>query len=140
MIINEIELITFNLENKYQFRANYGQFDSRELLLTKLTTNYGIGWGSCPTLGPYYSEETIGSARYIIKNVIGPAVIGRNLEFVDDYLDIVSSIRGNEFAKASIEMALWDLFARNDNKPLYKYIGGKKNEVICGNSIGMIDE
>ncbi|HKL12893.1 MAG TPA: o-succinylbenzoate synthase [Halanaerobiales bacterium] len=140
MKINEIELITFKLKNKYHFKANYGQFKTRELLLVKIYTDYGIGWGSCPTLGPYYSQETIGSARYIIKKVIGPAIIGANIESIDDYLKKITHIRDNEFAKASIEMALWELFSKYNNKPLYKYIGGNKDIVECGNSIGMINE
>jgi len=139
--IRKIELIIISLEKNNKFKANYGEFDERELLLVKLYTEEGlVGWGSCPTLGPFYSGETIGSAVYLIKNQISLRIIGKEITSIEEYHGLMGDIRGNKFALASVELGLWDLFAQKEQKPLYEYLGGEKNEVECGYSLGMIKE
>jgi len=138
--ILQIDLIVFILQNRHVFKANYGEFKERELMLVKLYTDDGIGWGACPTLGPYYSSETINSAIFIIEKVIGPRLLNKDINDVGKYNSITNDIRGNKFALAGIELALWDVLAKKEDVPLYKYIGGKKEEIECGYSIGMVRE
>lgn len=86
---------------------------------------------------PFYSSETPSSCIHIIKDFIVPGLLGRELNKIDDINDIFKNIRGNNFAKAGIEIALWDLFAKHEEKPLYEYIGGKNKEIPWKISIGI---
>jgi O-succinylbenzoate synthase len=51
-----------------------------------------------------------------------------------------SHIRGHNMTRAGAECAIWDLFARLHNQPLWKEIGGGvREEIPCGVSIGIQD-
>ncbi|MGB3566181.1 MAG: o-succinylbenzoate synthase, partial [Priestia megaterium] len=52
-------------------------------------------------------------------------------------------IRGNYMAKAALEGAVWDLYARRQNLSLSKALGGSKSQIEVGLSVGIqptIDE
>jgi O-succinylbenzoate synthase len=49
-------------------------------------------------------------------------------------------VKGNRFAKAGLEMACWDAFARLQNKPLAQLLGGTRTEIVSGVSLGIEDE
>ncbi|MCD6300942.1 MAG: hypothetical protein J7L82_02615 [Staphylothermus sp.] len=57
-----------------------------------------------------------------------------------EFIERVKRIRGYRMAKAGIEFALWDLYAKHLKAPLYKVIGGIKNVVESGISIGVIGD
>jgi O-succinylbenzoate synthase len=40
-------------------------------------------------------------------------------------------------AKATVEMAVWDLFAKRANKPLSAMLGGTRDRILCGVAIGI---
>ena len=51
--------------------------------------------------------------------------------------DALTPIRGHNMAKAAIESAAWDAEAKSQNIPLWKHLGGTKEEIPCGVSIGI---
>ena len=65
-----------------------------------------------------------------------PAVLGRNLQGIDDIPDF-KKIRGHQMAKAALENALWDLFAQSKGVPLCRLLGGIRDEIEVGKSIGI---
>src|SRR5204862_7738094 len=50
-----------------------------------------------------------------------------------------AKVRGHRMSKASIETACWDLEAKKLGVPLWKHLGGVRNEIPCGVSIGIQD-
>src|SRR5258708_12830113 len=70
-----------------------------------------VGYGeAAPDELPFYSEETLGSARDLITRVLAPRVADREFdspEAVDAALR--DNVRGNPFARAGLETAAWDL-------------------------------
>ncbi|NIP59864.1 MAG: o-succinylbenzoate synthase, partial [Gemmatimonadetes bacterium] len=48
----------------------------------------------------------------------------------------VSWIRGHRMAKAAVEMAAWDLAARADGVSLSEKLGGTREAVAVGVSVG----
>jgi O-succinylbenzoate synthase len=51
--------------------------------------------------------------------------------------DLLAQVRGHNMAKAALETALWDAEARQKNLPLAKLLGGTRDEIPCGVSIGI---
>jgi len=54
-----------------------------------------------------------------------------------DFQNIVSGIRGHNLAKAGVEMALWDLLGKRENKSLRELLGGVRDKVEVGVSVGI---
>src|SRR6266550_211419 len=91
-----------------------GRIDARRSLVVVLHDGEGhVGYGeSAPDELPFYSEETLGSARDLIPRVLAPRIAGQEFdspEAVDAALR--ENVRGNPFARAGIETAAWDLEA-----------------------------
>jgi len=54
-----------------------------------------------------------------------------------EVLPAFSRVRGHEMAKAALEMAVWDLWARRDGVPLWRALGGRGGEIRAGVSVGL---
>lgn len=85
---------------------------------------------------PNYSHETVDTAQYIIEKYLVKYLLE---EEVNQYTfhNKFMWIRGHNMARAAIEMALWDLHAKKQGKPLYKVLGGVRNYAEVGVSIGI---
>jgi O-succinylbenzoate synthase len=85
----------------------------RSLIVELRGTAGGIGFGeSAPFELPFYSSETIASATALLTGVLLPRLVGARLERpVEAHETLVRGVRGNPFARAGAETAVWDLFA-----------------------------
>ena len=52
-------------------------------------------------------------------------------------LPAFARVRGHEMAKACLEMAVWELWARRENAPLYRVLGGRGGRIESGVSVGL---
>jgi O-succinylbenzoate synthase len=96
------------------------------------------GWGECVALeGPYFNAETIDTSWIILAKHIVPLLASQNVGDAAQVNDGLSRIRGNRMAKGAVEAAIWDLEAKLLGCPLAKHIGGEKDEITCGVSIGI---
>ncbi len=87
----------------------------RSLIIELGTAHGGTGFGeSAPFELPFYSSETIESARWMLTNVLLPRLVGRSLNNPMDADAILQTgVRGNPFARAGAETAVWDLFCHH---------------------------
>ena len=88
---------------------------------------------------PYYSAETTRTAWHIIAEFITPLVLGREFAHPREIFPALQVIRGHNMAKAAVEMAAWDLYARQQGVPLSRVIGGSRTSIESGVSIGIQD-
>jgi len=112
--IARIELYELALPLVEPFVISGGTMTHRHSLLTVLHDDDGRqGYGESPPFElPFYSEETLASARDLIQRVLIPRIEGREFagpEAVDAALRL--GIRGNPFARSGLETAAWDLEA-----------------------------
>lgn len=111
------------------FRISLGVIDEYYALLLKIITDEGItGIGEGAPFGIITGENidgTIEAARLFRQNIIGadPCEIGK----INIMLDRL--IYGNPSAKAAYDMAIYDINAKMQGLPLYKYLGGKTNTI-----------
>lgn len=95
------------------FAISGGTMRVRRSLIVELGASDGAtGFGeSAPFELPFYSSETVESARWMLTNVLLPRLVGRRLDRPLDADAILrAGVRGNPFARAGAETAVWDLF------------------------------
>jgi O-succinylbenzoate synthase len=145
MRIDRLELRLLRLPLVRAFETSFGRSDDRTFLLVTLRDDDGAeGWGECVAeAGPYYSSETTETAWHVITEFIAPRVVGRELADPRALGPALAAIRGHQMAKAAVEMAAWDLHARQRGLPLARLLGGVRDAIESGVSIGIqpsIDE
>ena len=120
------------------FETSFGRETDRQCVLITLQAKGLTGYGECvATRDPGYNYETAGTAWHILKDFISPLILGKEIKDADDFQRRVEGIRGHHLAKAGVEMALWDLFGKRDAKSLKEMIGGARDKVEVGVSIGI---
>lgn len=96
------------------------------------------GWGECVAdEKPYYSPENIDTAWTITRDYLWPDLRGREFGSASDVFKMLSHTRGHNMAKAALESAIWDAEAKQKKIPLWKLLGGCREEVASGVSIGI---
>jgi L-alanine-DL-glutamate epimerase and related enzymes of enolase superfamily len=96
------------------------------------------GYGECVAeQDPYYSSETNDTAWHIISDFIAPRVLGVEFAHPREVFPALKAIRGHNMAKAAVEMAAWDLFAKQRGEPLSRVLGGSGDRIASGVSIGI---
>jgi O-succinylbenzoate synthase len=76
---------------------------------------------------------------HILKEFVLPRLVGKDIADATGFQQCVSSIRGHHLAKAGVEMALWDLLGKRDGKSLKQMLGGVRDRVDVGVSVGLQD-
>lgn len=86
---------------------------------------------------PDYTEETLSTAISIVKQHLLPILAQKEIRTPQEINQMFSWIQGNEMAKAAVELAVWDAFAKNEKLSLAKMIGAEKDSIAVGVSIGL---
>jgi O-succinylbenzoate synthase len=141
MRIKLVELREIRLGLVHFFETSFGRTTERRILLVRLSDEDGAeGWGECTAgEGPFYSEEWTETAWPTIKHFLAPMLVGKEVEGASRVSELMSRVRGHRMAKAALETACWDLEARRARLPLWRHLGGVRDEVPCGVSIGIQD-
>ena len=85
------------------------------------------------------TPQTHVTAWHILKDFLAPLVLGRTFDDPRDVFPALTRVRGHRMAKAAVEMAAWDLAARQQHVPLTRLLGGTRAEIASGVSIGIQD-
>jgi len=138
--IERLELRLLRLPLVRFFETSFGRVYDRTFLLTKLEGEGACAYGECVADDtPYYSSETTDTAWQIISQFLAPLVLGVRFAHPRDVFPAMQRVRGHHMAKAALEMAAWDLFARQQGVPLHEVLGGVRTEIAAGVSIGIQD-
>ena len=142
MKIEQIRLRQIEMPLLNFFETSFGRTYSRTMVLVEVVSGGVSGWGEV-TAGenPFYNEEWTTSAWEIVKHYAAPRILGRELESAEDVNPLLHHIRGHRMARGGMEVAVWDLEARLNNRPLWQQIGGGvRKEIACGVSIGIQED
>ena len=126
------------------FETSFGRVHDRFFLLVTLDSDGASGSGECVAdSNPFYSSETTRTAWHIIAEFIAPLVLGRSFSHPRELFPALRIVRGHNMAKAAVEMAAWDLYARTRGTPLCRELGGAEalieSGIASGVSIGIQD-
>lgn len=138
MRINEIELLELELPLVRPFRTSFGTETARDLLLIKLHTDNGVGWGECVAgRDPLYSSEYVAGAIDVISNYLAPKLLGAGRIQASDVARIFKPIRNHPMSKAALEMAVLDAELKAQNLSWANYFAVTAETVPSGVSVGI---
>jgi O-succinylbenzoate synthase len=120
------------------FQTSFGTTTNRRIILAEVRSEGLVGWGEC-TAGerPHFSGESTDTAWQVIVSELGPMLAAAHPQHGGDCPKIFSIVRGNPMAKATLENAIWDLEAQREGVSLSRLIGGVREKIPCGVSLGI---
>ena len=138
MRLERAELRIVSLPLLKPFRTSFGVMTDKTFMLLRLFGEglEGVAEGVMD-VRPEFREETTSGALALLQDTILPAVLGRNWQNPEHLMRSLAGIRGNRMALATLEMAFWDLWAKSLKLPLSTVLGGVRDEVAVGVSLGI---
>lgn len=139
MKITSVILHYIQMKLKNPFTNSFSTVKDRHFIIVEAITEDGAtGWGECVAFNqPWYTEETIHTCSYLLKDLLIPSIIGRQIDHPNELESIFAQVRRNPMAKSALEGALWNLYAQKRGLSLSKALGGQKKQVEAGISIGL---
>ncbi len=138
MRIDAIILRELHMPLVRPFETSFGVTRNRRILLAEIQSEGLTGWGEC-TAGerPFFSGESTDTAWQVMVNELGPMLAAEAPEHGGECPSIFRSVRGNPMAKAALENAIWDLEAQREGISLSYLLGGVRDKILCGVSLGI---
>ena len=122
----------------HPFETSFGVTTRRRILLVEILAEGFSAWGECVAgEHPYYSDEQVDTAWHITATELAPRLVNAEVSSGRDCPALFDQIRGHRMAKAALENAIWDLDAQQKGTPLAKLLGGTRDIIPCGVSIGI---
>ena len=123
------------------FRISNGEVTAKEAILVEVTTTDGVtGWGEAsPMSGSFYSSDTPESSYSALSETLVPLVLSSEID-VPTLYETLRRQPVDAFAKAGIEGALWDAYAKRLKKPLFEVLGSDQRPIPSGVAIGIYDK
>lgn len=127
-----VELLRIRMPLVRPFRTSFGTSTHKDAVLVRALGDDGTeGWGECVAMeAPLYSGEWNDGAWLVLRDFLVPAALAGH-----DH-----GIRGHPMARAALEVSLLDLRLRREGISLTKHLGGVRDRVPCGVSLGIEDE
>lgn len=127
MKITKVEIGEIHIPLTRPFTTALRSVSHVDDIVVKVSTDDGpCGYGEAPPTA-VITGETKGSITAAIREHIGPAIIGRDMACLEEILlAIQSSMIKNTSAKAAVDMAVYDIFGKMHNAPLYQLLGGAR--------------
>ncbi|MDE1162474.1 MAG: o-succinylbenzoate synthase [Acidobacteriaceae bacterium] len=138
MKIEAIHLREVNMPLVNPFRTSFGVHTVRRMLLVEIECEGLSAWGeSVAGEHPYFSDEMVDTAWTIIEQELAPRLLKADVSSGRDVPDVFKQVRGHRMAKAALENAVWELDSLRQGIPLAKLLGGTREKIACGVSIGI---
>src|ERR1700689_1781633 len=140
MKIEAITLREIQMPLVHFFETSFGRTYSRRILLVTVHSEGVDGWSeSVVGEDPFYSSEWIDGAWPTLTSYLIPTLLGKRIGSARECPALLAKVRAHRMAKAGLENALWDAEATQKKLPLWKLLGGSRQEIPCGVSIGIQD-
>ena len=138
MKLERIELFVVRLPLKSPYETSGSRETHQTRVIARIESDGVIGWGeSVAPEKPWYSGETPDTIWWLLDEIAIPRLLATDLAHPDDVGRALDWIKEHRMAKATVEMAVWDLFAKAANVPLAKLLGGTRDRILCGVAIGI---
>src|SRR4029453_8806353 len=114
-------------------KMSFTTLEAVNFVFVRLETADGlVGWGGGAGLGgPAWSEESSESITATVERYIAPWLVGRDAAGIEPVArEMARRVQGNPFARAAVEMALWDLNGRALGVPVHRLLGGRVRDRV----------
>src|SRR5262249_24412637 len=133
MRIRKVTLRELHMQLLTPFQISVGTTDVRRILVVEVDVDGVVGWGECVAgETPMYSPETTETAWHILRDHLWPIIKSREFDSATSVWELLGLVRGHEMAKGALEAAVWDAEAKQRNVPLWKLLGGTREEIASG--------
>ena len=138
MRIDAIILRELHMPLVRPFETSFGVTRNRRIVLAEVQSEGLTGWGEC-TAGerPFFSGESTDTAWQVLVQELAPMLAAESPEHGGECPRIFRPVRGNRMAKAALENAIWDLEAQREGVSLSRLLGGVRDSIPCGVSLGI---
>lgn len=129
--LEAIELIRVRLPFRRPFTTSRWTSTVKDAVLVRAVGTEGVeGWGECAAAeAPWYSSEWTEGAWLVLRDFLAPAALEERPH----------GVRGHPMAAAALQVALVDLALRRSGVSLSRHLGGVRDRVECGVSLGIED-
>ncbi|MFZ7946166.1 mandelate racemase/muconate lactonizing enzyme family protein [Neobacillus sp. 19] len=129
MKITAIHLYAIHLPLKDPFVISYHTYQYMPAVMVKIETDEGIiGYGEAVP-DEHVTGETWEGVFHILKNTIGPVMLGQNPMEIEKIHDLMNNtIYTAPAAKAAIDIACFDIIGKKLRQPVYQLIGGRYHD------------
>ncbi len=138
MRVERIELRKIRLPYVSPFETSGWKEDGSYAVIIRLEADGIVAWGESPVgSAPFYNEENTNTVWTIQQDFLAPMLLAADLNGPEDVTPAFAKVRGNRMAKAGLEFAVWDLFGKARGESLAKMLGGTRDRVAVGVSVGI---
>ena len=138
MKIERIETFLIRLPLKSPYETSGSRETHQTRVIARVESGGVVGWGeSVAPETPWYSGETPETVWWLLDAIAIPRILAADLSGPDDTSRVLGWIKDHRMAKATLEMAIWDVFAKTANVPLAALLGGTRDRILCGVAIGI---
>lgn len=138
MMIHHVEARVLDMPLRLPFRTSQSLEVSRRAILIRVDTDRGSGWADLAVEDhPIFGHEFIESSRLALRTVLMPALTGDLT--AAGVAEALGRVAGHRAAKSALEMAVLDAQLRAAGMSLADYLGGTRDRVRVGVSIGITD-
>jgi O-succinylbenzoate synthase len=136
--VRAVELRLVGLPLVRPFRTSFGTSKEKVCVLACVETDDAEGWGECVAdVQPGFSEEFNEGVWLVLRDFLAPALLRAGDLDHADLEGLLSAVRGNPMAKATLINAMLDAELRAKGISLSAFLGGVADRVVCGVSVGI---
>src|SRR5512136_2275648 len=137
MAIDRISLFLINMRLTAPFETSFGVEQDRQCVIVRVDADGFTGWGECPaSRGFGYSYETTTTVWHALKDFLIPHSLGKPVDIAAMF-KLGEHLRGHNMARHGLESALWDIVAQQQGISLAMALGGTRDRVAVGVSVGI---
>ena len=140
MLIERIDVYWVRVPLAIVWCTSYADQSVTDTLVVRMESEGQHAWGeSCPPYIPAYSADHTLATYHTVREHLAPRLIGQDVHTAQALLDRIDFVKGNQFARAALEIAWWVLEAKRQGVPLHVALGGKADTVAVGADFGVQD-
>ena len=133
LTVADVGVVVADIPVRRPHHMSFTTLEAVNFVFVRIETRDGhVGWGEAACLGgPTWSEESAESIAPTIGHYLAPALIGRDATRIEALRgEMARRVQGNPFARAAVEMALWDLNGRALGVPVDRLLGGRVRDAV----------
>jgi o-succinylbenzoate synthase len=138
MNIKQINLYVISMPLKTPFSTHLQTVKDREGIIVEVIDKDGYrGYGEAVAFtSPWYTEETVKTCLHMLTDFLIPLLQKSVISHPEETYELFKPIRRNHMAKAALETALWDLYAKQKGHSLSFLLGGSLQRIPAGAVVG----
>ncbi len=138
MKIDRVELRKIRMDLVHPFETSFAREVDREAMIVTVFAEGLTGHGETAAMAaPLFSYETVETCRHVLHDFLAPAIVGQRIPDAGSLARHTDFVRGHPMAKAGLEAALWDVWAQAAGRSLADMLGGVRERIDVGVSIGI---